>query len=197
MIKQKPIITGVILAGGEGRRMGRKNKGLIPLNDRPLIQHVIKRLHPQLDHILISANEDIATYQELGFPVISDHADFKNKGPLAGILSTTAFIPRSTDAVLIVPCDTPFLPIHLVSLLVNNLYTQTEYEIAYAATTSQIHPSIFLYKPTINNQLAAHLNQQQYSLKSWIFKHNAVKTIFEDEHAFTNMNDMETLRQNQ
>lgn len=196
-MNKKRIITGIILAGGEGRRMGRKNKGLIPFNNYPLIQHIIERLSPQLDHILISANEDIETYQKFGFPVISDQTDYQNKGPLAGILSTNAFIPQDTDEVLTIPCDTPFLPIHLVSTLMNNLYTKTEYEIAYAATPSQIHPSIFLYKPRINNQLAEHLNQQKYSLKSWIFKHNSIKTVFEDEHAFTNMNDMQTLHQNQ
>ncbi|MDI2091304.1 molybdenum cofactor guanylyltransferase MobA [Commensalibacter oyaizuii] len=197
MMNKKHIISSVILAGGEGQRMGRKNKGLISLNNIPLIQHVIERLRPQSDHILISANKDIEAYQEFGFPVISDQTDYQNKGPLAGILSTTAFIPKDTDALLIVPCDTPFLPINLVSIFVNNLYNQVENEIAYAATHTQIHPSIFLCKPKINDGLAAHLNQQQFSLKSWIFKHNSVKTVFEDEHAFTNINDMQILHQNQ
>lgn len=196
-MKPKLVITGIILAGGEGQRMGRKNKGLIPFNNLPLIHYVIQQLRPQLDHIIISANEDISTYQNFGFPVISDQTEWQNKGPLAGILSTFPCIPKDTDLILTVPCDTPFLPIHLVSTLTNALYSQTEHEIAYAATPSQIHPSVFLYKPTINNQLAEHLRQQHYSLKSWIFKHNAIKTVFEDEHAFTNMNDMKTLHQNQ
>lgn len=196
-MKTKHIITSIILAGGEGRRMGGKNKGLIPFNNLPLIHYVIQQLRPQLDHIIISANKDVATYQGFGFPVVSDQTEWQDKGPLSGILSTSALLTKETDAVLVTPCDTPFLPDNLVTTLANALYSQPEYEIAYAATPDRIHPSIFLYKPHINSTLSDHLSQEQYSLKSWIFKHNSIKTIFEDEHAFTNMNDMQTLHQNQ
>lgn len=186
-------IAAFILAGGEGRRVGRQNKGLLSLNSHPLVNHVIQRIQPHVKNILISANNHIETYQSFGFPVYQDLPQWKGKGPLAGIVSLYSFIPAHTDYILVVPCDTPFLPANLVSSLYHALISNPDLLIAYAATPKQIHPSILLCKPCTNDYLANHLNHQHYSLKSWISAHPNIKVNFHDEHEFTNINDLDTL----
>lgn len=196
-MNDKPIITACILAGGEGRRVGRQNKGLLPFKNKPLIQHVINHIQSSVTSILISANHQIEQYRTLGFPVYPDLAEWKNKGPLAGVLSLYPHIPSNSEYLLIVPCDTPFLPEDLVPSLTKALKTRPDLLIAYAATPTMIHPSIFLCKPYTNDYLANHLNQNHYSLKSWILSHPNIKVQFTDEHAFTNINDLNTLTHNQ
>lgn len=196
-MNKTPKITAFIVAGGEGRRVGRQNKGLLLLKKKPLIGHVIQRISPQVQTILISANNQIETYQTLGFPVYPDLLPWKGNGPLAGIISLYPHISPDTDYLLTVPCDTPFLPANLVSTLLQALLSHPDARIAYASTPKMIHPSVFLCKPYTNDYLANHLNQHQYSLKSWIFAHPNIKVEFPDEHAFTNINDLDTLTDNQ
>lgn len=190
-------VAGLILAGGEGRRVGCQNKGFLVLQDKPLIQHVFERLSPQVDAILISANQDIDRYQQFTENVVTDDLPFLGKGPLSGILSAKSLYLNKTDLLQVVPCDTPFIPTHLVAALKQSLLSDSRYDIAYAATPSHDHPAIFLCKTSINKDLAEHLAIGSYSLKSWIFKHNAVKVLFEDENAFTNINHLETLQKHQ
>lgn len=192
-----PIITALVLAGGEGRRMERRNKGLVSLKGKPLIQHVIESIRSEVQNILISANNNLDIYQNFGFPIYEDLPEWKGKGPLAGILSLTPHIPANSDYLLIVPCDTPFLPHTLVPRLLAAFTTAPDCQIAYAATPTMIHPSIFLCRPCTNDYLANHLNQQHYSLKSWIFSHIHSKVEFPDETPFTNINDVKTLTKNQ
>ena len=114
-------ITGVILAGGLGRRMGGVDKGLQNLNGRPLVQWVLDRLTPQVDTVLISANQNLLRYGEFGCPVVPDRIpDFS--GPLAGL---HAALSQSTSPLLAtVPCDSPFLPADLVQRLHSALETE-------------------------------------------------------------------------
>lgn len=192
-----PKITALILAGGEGRRVDRQNKGLIPFRGIPLIRHVINRIHPTVQTILISANHNITEYETFGFPVYEDLPEWAGQGPLAGIISLFPHVPPDSDYILTVPCDTPFLPANLVSSLTNAFCPDPNLQIAYAATPEKIHPSIFISKPYINKQLASHLQQKNRSLRSWIFRHANLKVEFPDEHAFTNMNDFQTITNNQ
>lgn len=196
-MQNKPIITACILAGGEGRRVGRQNKGLLTLKNKPLIHHVIDHIRSSVTSIIISANRQIEAYRQFGFPVYQDLPEWQNIGPLGGIISLYTHLPLHTEYMLVVPCDTPFLPSNLVTRLTKGLLTHPEASIAYAATATMIHPSIFLCKPYTNDHLANHLNQHHYSLKSWIFSHPNIKIEFPDEHAFTNINDLNTLTHNQ
>ncbi|MFD1260480.1 molybdenum cofactor guanylyltransferase MobA [Entomomonas asaccharolytica] len=193
MINTAYKIIGLILAGGQGQRVGRQNKGLLKLQGKPLVQHVFDNLSAQVDEVVISANEDIKSYQTLVKSVFTDNPCWQGKGPLAGIISASQVLPKNIDAIQVVPCDTPFLPSDLIAQLAKALFSDPQNEIAYAATKDCIHPSIFLCKPYINAKLADHLANQKYSLKSWIFSHHAVEVFFEDEHAFTNINHLETL----
>src|SRR5687767_10821159 len=107
-------ITGVILAGGQGRRMGGADKGLVEFLGKPLISHVIQRLSPQVDEILISANREMETYAALGHPVMADALE-GFAGPLAGL--HMGMTEARHPYVLTVPCDTPLLPMSLVERL--------------------------------------------------------------------------------
>lgn len=187
-------VVGLILAGGEGRRVGRQNKGLLTLQNKPLIQHVFERLKPQVDTVLISANQDIKVYEQFTPHVITDELSCQGKGPLSGILSATPWCLHKAELLQVVPCDTPFIPNHLVATLKSALLSDSSYEVAYAATANYEHPSIFLCRTSINRSLADHLAEGKYSLKSWIFKHNAIKVLFTDEHDFININHLGTLQ---
>ena len=102
--------TGIIVAGGEARRMGGREKGLLRLHGKPLFAHVVARLRPQVAALLINANREAAAYGESGLPVFADEERWP-AGPLRGILSS--FAHADTDWLLFVPGDTPYLPADL------------------------------------------------------------------------------------
>ncbi len=107
-------VAGLILAGGRSSRMGR-DKSFVPLLGRRLIDHVLERLSPQVSALAISANDQ--TYGELGFPVLED-AQADRPGPLAGIAAGLVWARSvGADHLVTTPCDTPFLPVDLVSRL--------------------------------------------------------------------------------
>ncbi|MGB9355863.1 MAG: molybdenum cofactor guanylyltransferase MobA, partial [Azonexus sp.] len=138
-------ITGVVLAGGLGRRMGGVDKGLQLLNGRPLVSHVIERLAPQVDELLINANENGERYAAFGHRVVPDQIpDFA--GPLAGVhaaLSAAAY-----PLVATAPCDSPFLPADLVFRLFSAL-TATNANLAVARTFDQPHPVFCLCRRAV------------------------------------------------
>ncbi len=110
----KRAVSGLILAGGRGLRMGGVDKGLQPLHGRPLVAHVIERLGPQVGTLLISANRNLEQYGAFGLPVLRD-ADDDFKGPLAGLLAGLA--AAQSPWLVCAPCDVPHLPTDLVSRL--------------------------------------------------------------------------------
>lgn len=113
-MQQQAKITGVILAGGRGSRMGGQDKGLVLLNGIALFQHVVEALSPQVNQLVISANRHIDIYQQTGLPVIADSLpDYP--GPLAGMLAVMETV--DSEWFLFSPCDTPNIPVDLVSHL--------------------------------------------------------------------------------
>lgn len=108
-------VTGLILAGGRGTRMGEADKGLVELFGRPMVAHVAARLGPQVDRLLISANRNPQAYAVHGTVVADDPADGSAAGPLAGVAAALAAARSSW--VVTVPCDAPFFPIDLVARL--------------------------------------------------------------------------------
>lgn len=191
-------VGALILAGGQGSRMDYANKGLQQLDGQPLVEHVIKRLQPQVDYLAISANHATDTYAALGLPVISDVATLQGQGPAAGILSASAQLPPDLDALLIVPCDTPYLPSNLVERLVQALQSPTQTGPGYAAmasTASGPHPSVVLCRPAALLRLWTHIQLRPHpSLLSWLEPLAASRVHFDDEHAFTNINDLAALQ---
>jgi len=183
-------ITGVVLAGGLGRRMGGVDKGLQLLNGRPLVSHVIERLAPQVDELLINANENGERYAAFGHRVVPDQIpDFA--GPLAGVhaaLSAAAY-----PLVATAPCDSPFLPADLVFRLFSAL-TATNANLAVARTFDQPHPVFCLCRRAVLPHLSEFLAGGGRKFESWYATLNIVEVPFDDEaDAFENINTREEL----
>lgn len=116
-------VTGLVLAGGRGRRFGGEDKGLLRLGDRHMIEHLIAALEPQVAGLLISANRNLERYRRFGWPVVRD-ADDRHAGPLAGVAAGLAAAP--TEWVAVAPCDAPLVPPDLVARLVAALHDRRD-----------------------------------------------------------------------
>ncbi len=184
-------ITGVILAGGLARRMGGIDKGLVQFAGKPMVAHVIDRLKPQVDEILINANREIEQYAALGHEVISDEiAGFA--GPLAGLHKGMS--AASQPFVLTVPCDSPFLPTDLAERLMADLLAN-EADIAVAKTGTQAQPVFCLCKTSLKNHLESFLQSGGRKIDTWYGTLNVIEVAFDDKpEAFANINTIEELQ---
>ncbi|MBU6460364.1 MAG: molybdenum cofactor guanylyltransferase [Proteobacteria bacterium] len=184
-------ITGMILAGGQGRRMGGKDKGLISLNGRPLITHVIERLTPQVAEVMINANQNIEFYQRLGYPVLTD-ALSGFAGPLAGLERGLA--SASHDWVLTAPVDSPFLPFDLAKRL-SQAIAASHADVAIARTFERTHPVFCLCPKRLHGSLIHYLEQGGRKIDTWLAGHHLITVAFDDQPlAFTNINTPEELK---
>ena len=184
-------ITGVILAGGQGRRMGGVDKGLKVLRGRPMVQWVIERLEPQVDELLINANQNLETYEHLGYRVIPDKIG-GFAGPLAGLQRglTEARHPLVATA----PCDSPFLPQDLIARLYDAL-SRASAEIAVARTGDQPHPVFCLCRKIVRDDLTAFLAGGGRKIDAWYARLKVVEVSFDDQAtAFSNINTPDDLR---
>jgi molybdopterin-guanine dinucleotide biosynthesis protein A len=188
-------ITGLILAGGRGTRMGGVDKGLQPYRGVPLALHAMLRLAPQVGEVMINANRNLSAYESMGVPVwpdvVPDYA-----GPLAGWL---AGLERcSTPFMVTVPCDTPDFPLDLVEGLARGL-VEADAEIAMAATrvdgATQIQPVFCLLKAGLLESLAAFLDGGQRKVAGWTRQHRCVEVMFDEPAAFFNANTVVELQQ--
>jgi len=183
-------ITGVVLAGGLGRRMGGVDKGLEELRGRPMVAWVVERLGPQVDELLINANQNIGRYAAFGHRVVPDQIpDFA--GPLAGLHA--ALSAATHPLVATVPCDSPFLPADLIFRLFSAL-TANAADLAVARTFDQPHPVFCLCKRTVLPHLSEFLAGGGRKFKYWYATLKAVEVAFDDEaEAFENINTREEL----
>ena len=183
-------ITGVILAGGLGRRMGGVDKGLQLLQGRPLVAHVIERLAPQVDELLINANQNAARYADYAYRVVPDQIpDFA--GPLAGL--HVALSTASHPLVATAPCDSPFLPGDLVFRLFSAL-TAANADLAVARTFDQAHPVFCLCRRSVLPHLTDFLARGERKFGRWYATLKVVEVPFDDEaEAFENINTREEL----
>ncbi|TMH11247.1 MAG: molybdenum cofactor guanylyltransferase MobA [Betaproteobacteria bacterium] len=191
----KDDITGLILAGGRGSRMGGVDKGLQNHQGLPLAMHALMRLEPQVGHIMINANRNLGAYDAFGVPVWPDALpDYP--GPLAGFL---AGLERcETPYLVTVPCDTPNFPADLVQRLGSELVAR-DAEIAMAATRTvdgvQVQPVFCLMKSTLMESLVRFTHEGQRKIDRWTAQHRCVDVVFDDEAAFFNANTPDELRQ--
>jgi molybdopterin-guanine dinucleotide biosynthesis protein A len=188
-------ITGLILAGGRGSRMGSIDKGLVPLAGKPMVAHVLERLAPQVQRMLINANQNQETYAALGMPVWPDAMpDFA--GPLAGL--QTGLMHCGTPYLVTAPCDSPFLPTDLVARLAQALQTQ-DADLAVAVTgegaTRQPHPVFCLAKASLLPHLTAFLEGGGRKVDRWYTTLRVAEVHFADEAAFRNINTLAELRE--
>ncbi|WP_298610141.1 molybdenum cofactor guanylyltransferase MobA [uncultured Thiothrix sp.] len=161
-IKQTQV-TGVILAGGQGRRMGGVDKGLIEWQGRPFIEHLLAALQAQVDAIIINANRNQAIYQSYGFPVISDQApDYQ--GPLAGLAAAMHTV--KTLYILTIPCDSFYLAPDFAARMLQVLNT-TQAELVIAHDGEQLQPTYALVPITLLSNLEAFLARGERKLRAW------------------------------
>jgi molybdopterin-guanine dinucleotide biosynthesis protein A len=183
-------ISGVILAGGMGRRMGGADKGLIEFLGRPMIEHVAERLKPQVGEILINANRELAHYGSLGYPVIEDEIG-GFAGPLAGLHK--AMQVAAHPYVLTVPCDSPLLPHNLAERLMNGLM-ERDADLAVAKTGIQSHPVFCLCRTALLPNLEAFLKDGGRKIDAWYSTLEVAEVQFSDNaKAFANVNTPEEL----
>lgn len=178
-------ISAIILAGGRATRMGGVDKGLVQFKAKPLIDHVISRLKPQVDEIIINANREITQYNLLGYRVVQDEiTDFA--GPLAGIQLGLKY--ATNDLVLCVPCDSPLLPENLVSQLKTALIKDGA-DIAIATCGGNTHPVFCLCKKKLLPNLESFLTEGNRKVSAWQKSQKYVEVDFGDnEDAFENLN---------
>lgn len=182
-------ITGIVLAGGRGRRMGGVDKGLQLLHGRPLVAHVIERLAPQVHEIIVNANQNLAAYGAFGYRVVADELG-GFAGPLAGLHAGLGAARCALAAT--VPCDSPFLPADLVSRLAAAL---GENDLAVAKTGDQPHPVFCLVRTELRNHLGAFLAAGGRKIDAWYASLRVAEVPFDDEaEAFRNINTIEELR---
>ena len=192
---ERDDITGLILAGGRGSRMGGVDKGLQGYHGIPLALHALLRLQPQVGDAMINANRNLAAYESMGVPVWPDAIpDFA--GPLAGWM---AGMEHSTTPYLVtVPCDTPQFPLDLVARLARTL-ADADAEIAMAATREngeiRRQPVFCLMKTDLLESLTAFLHAGNSKIVQWTRQHRCVEVVFDDAQAFFNANTPAELQQ--
>ena len=193
MIVQQDI-TGLVLAGGLGTRMGRSDKGMLSLHGQPLVRHVLQRLAPQVGQLAISANAHAAAYARFGLPVWPDLLPGQ-LGPLAGLHSGMQH--ARTPYLLTVPCDSPLLPPDLAARLAAGL-REHDADLAIAVTEEldaatgrrvrRPHPVFCLVKTSALPQLDAYLAAGERRMRTWHGPLKLAEVLFENGAAFGNLN---------
>jgi len=182
-------ISVIILAGGEGRRMGGQDKGLIDYQDKPLIEHVLNALPLELATIQISANRNQARYSQYA-PVVEDR-DYVLQGPLAGIYE--AMKRCDTEYLLCLPCDTPHLPDDLVPRLYTEMQNK-QVDVAIA-TTTRTHFVISLMKCSLLDDLKTFLDSGQRRVGLWLQQQSHCEVMFAtDNEQFININHLHDIK---
>lgn len=192
-------ITGLVLAGGEGRRMGGVDKGLQLHRGQPLALHALQRLQAQVGPTMLSANRHLTSYEAMGVPVWPDVIE-GHAGPLAGLL--TGLTHARTPWLVTVPCDTPNFPQDLVPRLAAAAL-QHDADIATAATREsgpdgslvRAQPVFCLLRTSLINSLQAFLQAGERKFGAWTARHACVQVVFDDVEAFFNANTAEELAQ--
>ena len=190
MIKTVHKVTGIVLAGGLGRRMGGIDKGLVALHGKPMVAHVLARLAPQVDELLVNANQNLEQYAAFGYPVIPDDlAGYA--GPLAGLQAGLSAAQH--DLVATVPCDSPFLPQDLIARLKSALL-EHQAQLAVAVTFNQPQPVFCLCQRSLLPHLTAFLDGGGRKIDAWYASLLTVEVNFDDENqAFKNINTPQEL----
>lgn len=191
-------ITGLVLAGGRGTRMGGVDKGLQLLHGEPLALHVIKRVAAQTGALVISANRHADQYAGLGAPfgatVVGDTLpDFP--GPLAGLLA--GLRAAQTEFVLSAPCDTPNLPPDLARRLTEALEANAA-DIVTVTTRdargeTSMHPVVALVRTSLADDLCTFLEAGERKVRAWYARHKTAEVDFADGRAFYNANTLQEL----
>ncbi|MET0334406.1 MAG: molybdenum cofactor guanylyltransferase MobA [Rhizobacter sp.] len=184
-------ITGLVLAGGQGSRLGGIDKGLQTYRGQPLALHALQRLAPQVGRVMISANRNLDVYAGWGSPVWPDPAELTGyQGPLAGVLAGLQH--GETDWLVTVPCDCPAFPEQLVQRLAEAVQAH-QADIAMAATPAGLEPAFCLMRRSVEDSLRRYLQTGQRKVERWTSQLRRVEVLFEDPAAFFNINTPDDL----
>lgn len=190
-------LSAIILAGGMGKRMGSKNKGLLEYNGKPLIEHVINNIRDQVSTIVISCNEDLDQYRQFNYPIAVDDLDVsddhnkvtkKNMGPLSGLLSSSRKI--TTPYCFITACDMPNLPGTIVTDLANAL---GQHDAISIKTSRGIEPLVTLVRTQSLQTIEHHLKSNRRSVQSWLTTLSWTSLDSDLAQQFRNLNSPEDL----
>ncbi len=201
-VRRRDDITGLVLAGGRGTRMGGVDKGLLPFRGLPLAQHALQRLAPQVGSCVINANRHLGRYAQFGVPVYPDSlADYA--GPLAGFLCGLAHC--STPWLLTVPCDTPLFPHDLAQRLAQAA-AAGDAQIAFAAGLEtdamgqarwRDQPVFCLLQAALLPSLQRYTAEGGRKIDTWARAQRCISVAFDQPgdavHAFANANTPEEL----
>lgn len=184
-------ISAIILAGGQGLRMGGADKGLLGLEQQLLIEHVLQRLGPQVGQIMISANRNQSAYQRYGLPVLTDSlAGYQ--GPLSGIAEGLRQL--TTPWLLVVPCDSPQLPADLGERLARALTPDSRLA-AIAHDGRYLQPAFSLVHQSLLPSLERYLEGEGRKLGHWLRQHQPAIVDFSDQpESFININSPQQLQ---
>ncbi len=189
----REAVTGIVLAGGLGRRMGADaagdDKGLRPFRGRPMAAHVIERLAPQVGALAINANRNADAWRTFGVPVFADRIQ-GFAGPLAGLHAAMGH--ARTPWIVTAPCDSPFLPGDLVERLSRGLL-EAGARVAVARTGGQPHPVFALVDRSLQEHLEAFLATGRRRIDAWYAPLPVVEVPFDDDAAFRNINTADEL----
>jgi molybdopterin-guanine dinucleotide biosynthesis protein A len=181
----KNNITAVILSGGRSSRMQGEDKGLILLNDKPLISYVADVVNSKVVRLLISANRNIDAYQKYGEVISDELSDFQ--GPLAGIVKAMSVV--STPYLLVLPCDSPLVNEIVIDRLIQCM-TDKDMDICVAGDGVRIHPTFALIKTSLKDNLLDFLDSGERKLGLWIEQNDFQKVDFSDQpKVFINLNN--------
>lgn len=171
---KQPTVTGLILAGGRGARLGGRDKGLEPWHGRPLAAWTLERLEPQVTRVIISANRNLDTYRAFGHPVVTDIIP-DHAGPLAGLQAGLAAC--TTPLLAAVPCDAPALPKDLVTLLQGALEDGAA-AAAVAQVSGRLQPTFLLCRREAMESLGTFLAAGGRRCQDWLTEIGAISVPF-------------------
>lgn len=191
-VQINPSVTGVILAGGQARRMGGADKGLMLYQQQPMVHYAIQAMQPQVDTLIINANRHIDQYQSFGYPVTQDSIEGFH-GPLAGML--TAMEQVETDFILTAPCDCPSISKQLRQRMMETLLL-TQSDVAVASDGDRLQPVFCLIPTRLKDSLNSFLEQGERKIDRWLAQHKMAEVDFSDQpETFVNFNHPEDLQQ--
>jgi molybdopterin-guanine dinucleotide biosynthesis protein A len=189
MMDRQFKVSGVVLAGGQARRMQLQDKGLQLLKGKALVSYILAALVPLVDEVFISANRNQATYSQFGYPVLADHNQ-NYEGPLAGILAAMQY--AQYPVLLVAPCDAPRLQSIYLQRLLSALSPEIDVSIAFDG--ERIHPVCMAVKTNLSPHLQAFLGRGERKMQLWISQQKTVQVDFSDApEIFANINTLAEL----
>lgn len=184
-VDSRDDVTGVVLAGGRATRMGGNDKGLVPVNGRPMIEWVIDVLRPQVAEVLINANRNLDRYRAFGYAVIDD-GDREFRGPLAGIAA--GLRAATSRYAAFAPCDSPLVCSNLVARLHAALSAEG-LRIAVAHDGERLQPVFALLECSLLDDLLRYLADGGRKIDRWYDRQGYARADFSDvADSFANIN---------